>query len=1071
MKTLYKSLLTVALLLPLSAQGQDAAPNALLASGKVLLTQLKGDPDTDAAVFRQVGADRAQQLLQALMSHGLEKTATLDDWADLHRAFDGLMALEIFRNNPVKAAAYAFFNDSYYRSLEKNYQAGLACARKALELDRKAGQPLFLVHKAIGEDLRSLGQLPEAMQEFREAESILPDTVDKTAATLGREILQTLLAQGKRAEAGQQGERMAHLSTGAPPIYRAQALLGQADLMFADGKYAAGIDAVKSAVAATAGTPDAALFVWEAAADLDGAVIDGLGRVSYEEALSLAKLADAEVPGLPLQVTPFAQLLVRQRRRMAGDLDGVLREDVARVEAARKSGNLGELAQSLQSLATSYAYVNGMEQRAVALEEAVETEQRMFPASGMADNPVLLGSYLSVLDALGATYIELGQAGAARRAFDTVLKTYASLTTATLQDRLRSQQEEATMGKANSLALDGDPDGARSMLRKLLETVSKGNRPYVLLALGRLERTLNEKPAAAVAAYEQAIDLLHASLDYPQEMATRLTLARYLAIKAAARVPDARQKAMDQLAACERVAQGMQYADAEWRLDYLYGVLAEAGKPQAAIDRYRQAVLKLDRLRTGLSQQEQRQSFLDNESVEDLYSRLIALLSHAGLRDEAWQYMERAKARSFLEALQGRRFAADTSTPAVAQLSDLEKHMTDLRVQLSPGNEEVLRTAGREPAVLKLELRDLEAKFTLARDQANLSQSRSGQVLSLKPPPLPQIQKALAAHAVLVEYGLLDGEVTAFVVTANSAEQLCWKADTNKLRQNVLRLRGLLADPQSTEWPALLDQVSKTLVTPVAAKIPQDTKQILVVPAGYLNYLPFQVLSLPDGRALVEAYAISSLPSASALLYLGPGTQKTGELFLGALGATAVDGMPPLPGTLTETAGIAAEYPKARTASGLAFTHDAARSALLSADTVHFATHGLLEEQAPLFSALLTSPAAGQPSRLSLYEIVGMKLRSKLVVLSACETGLGKLQGGDEITGLSRTFLAAGADTVVASLWKVSDESTALLMQEFYRRLGEGLAPAAALRESALAVRAKYRHPFYWAPFVVTGRN
>ena len=324
---------------------------------------------------------------------------------------------------------------------------------------------------------------------------------------------------------------------------------------------------------------------------------------------------------------------------------------------------------------------------------------------------------------------------------------------------------------------------------------------------------------------------------------------------------------------------------------------------------------------------------------------------------------------------------------------------------------------------------------------------------------------------MLVEYGLLDGELTAFVVTATSADQLLWKTDTDRLRQNVLRLRGLLKDPQSTEWPALLDQVSKTLVAPVAGRIPPDANQILIVPAGYLNYLPFSVLTLPDGRALVEAYSVSLLPSASALLYLGPGTQKTGELFLGALGASAVEGMPPLPGTLTETAGIAAEYPEARRVSGQAFTHDAARGALLTADTVHFATHGLLEEQAPLFSALLTSPAAGQPSRLSLYEIVGMKLHARLVVLSACETGLGKLQGGDEITGLSRTFLAAGADTVVASLWKVSDESTAMLMQEFYRRLGDGLAPAAALRESALTVRAKYQHPFYWAPFVVTGRN
>jgi CHAT domain-containing protein len=1057
--------------LPLAAQGQDEARAALLAGGKVLLTQLKGEPENDAAVFRAVGADRAQQLLLAVMNQGMDKTATLDDWAGLHRAFEGLTALEIYRNNPAKAATYAFFNDTYYRTFEKNYEAGLACARAALELDRKAGQPLYLVHKAIGEDLRSLGRLPEAMQEFREAETGLPDTVDKTAATLGREILETLLAEGKREEAGQQAEQMMRRATGAPPVYQARARLGQADMLFAAGKYAAGIDAVKSAVAVTAGTADADSCAWEAAADLDGAVINGLSRLSYEDALGLAKLADAEIPGLPIQIEPFAQLAIRQRRRLAGDLDAVLREDTARVEAARRSGNLGELAQSLQSLATSYASVNGMRQRALALEEAVETEKRMFPAGEVPDNLVWQRSYLNLLNAVGESYVELGQAAPARRSFDAVLKTYASFSAAATQDRLRSQQEEAVMGKADALALDDDPDGARDMLRKLLGTVSKANRPYVLLKLGKLERTLNEKPAAAVEAYEQAIEGLRAALEYPQELATRLTLARYLAIKAAGRVPDARAKALAQLAESEKLAQGMQYADAGWRLDYLYGILAETGKPQAAIDRYRQAIVKLDLLRSGLSQQEQRQSFLDNESVQDLYTRLIGLLTHAGLRDEAWRYVESAKARTFLEALQGRRFAPDSAAGAGAGLGQLEKSMADLRFQLSPDNAQVLRTAGKEPAALKLELKALEAKFTLAREQANLAQSRSGQVLSLAPPTLAQIQKTLAAHTVLVEYGRLDGEMTAFVITATSAEQVLWKADTNKLRQNVLRLRGMLADPQSTEWPALLDQVSKMLVAPVAGKIPNETKQILVAPAGYLNYLPFPVLTLPDGRALVEAYAIGYLPSASALLYLGPGTQKTGDLFLGALGMSAVDGMPPLPGTLTETAGIAAEYPKARRLTGAAFTHDEARGALLSADTVHFATHGLLEEEAPLFSALLTSEAAGQPTRLSLYEIVGMKLRAKLVVLSACETGLGKLQSGDEITGLTRTFLTAGADTVVASLWKVSDESTAMLMQEFYRRLGEGLAPAAALRESALAVRAKYQHPFYWAPFVVTGRN
>jgi CHAT domain-containing protein len=98
-----------------------------------------------------------------------------------------------------------------------------------------------------------------------------------------------------------------------------------------------------------------------------------------------------------------------------------------------------------------------------------------------------------------------------------------------------------------------------------------------------------------------------------------------------------------------------------------------------------------------------------------------------------------------------------------------------------------------------------------------------------------------------------------------------------------------------------------------------------------------------------------------------------------------------------------------------------------------------------------------------------MQLKAKLVVLSACETGLGKLLGGDEVAGLTRTILSAGANTVVSSLWKVSDDSTALLMQGFYKRLRAGEQPAEALRASALEVKKQYPHPFYWAPFVVTG--
>ena len=151
-----------------------------------------------------------------------------------------------------------------------------------------------------------------------------------------------------------------------------------------------------------------------------------------------------------------------------------------------------------------------------------------------------------------------------------------------------------------------------------------------------------------------------------------------------------------------------------------------------------------------------------------------------------------------------------------------------------------------------------------------------------------------------------------------------------------------------------------------------------------------------------------------------------------------------------------------------AFTQQAAIDAITSFDRVHFATHGILNAAAPMFSGVLMGTPGGN-TRLSLYQIAALPVRARLVVLSACETGLGRLQRGDEITGLTRTFLQAGASSVVSSLWSVADDSTAFLMARFYRELGRGEPPASALRAAALAARAEYGHPFFWAPFTLTG--
>jgi len=145
-------------------------------------------------------------------------------------------------------------------------------------------------------------------------------------------------------------------------------------------------------------------------------------------------------------------------------------------------------------------------------------------------------------------------------------------------------------------------------------------------------------------------------------------------------------------------------------------------------------------------------------------------------------------------------------------------------------------------------------------------------------------------------------------------------------------------------------------------------------------------------------------------------------------------------------------------------------------DYLHLATHGSLNRNAPLLSALELEADGENDGRLEVYEIAGMKLHARLITLSACETGLGsgyftETPGGDEFVGLTRAFLSAGGQNVLASLWAVNDQSTRELMVRFYRHLlvtGGAEALARAQRELRLS-DIRYRHPYYWAGFVISG--
>jgi CHAT domain-containing protein len=139
-------------------------------------------------------------------------------------------------------------------------------------------------------------------------------------------------------------------------------------------------------------------------------------------------------------------------------------------------------------------------------------------------------------------------------------------------------------------------------------------------------------------------------------------------------------------------------------------------------------------------------------------------------------------------------------------------------------------------------------------------------------------------------------------------------------------------------------------------------------------------------------------------------------------------------------------------------------------DILHIASHAELNSRSPLFSRILLSPNQNGNQGLEVREIYDLNLkRTNLVMLSACETQLGAQSRGDEIVGLNRAFIYAGASTVIASLWRVDDRATSLLMRSFYAHLKRGMGKAEALRMAQSETRKQYANPYYWAAFVLTG--
>ncbi len=331
---------------------------------------------------------------------------------------------------------------------------------------------------------------------------------------------------------------------------------------------------------------------------------------------------------------------------------------------------------------------------------------------------------------------------------------------------------------------------------------------------------------------------------------------------------------------------------------------------------------------------------------------------------------------------------------------------------------------------------------------------------------ITEIAALLKPTDVLLEFHVLDKKTYVWLIRANGLTTVTLDVGQAELAGMVNDLLGVIGNPKAgraVQGAKLYD----TLLKPLALKAGEN---LLIVPHRAMHYLPFQAMW--NGKSfLIEDFAISYAPSSrtwAALMQRG--LEKKGHL-LALANPDLGDEKRALPGAQIEVEKIKKFFPDAETY----FKADASKHHLLlkaeSAKIMHIAAHAEVDAIDPLYSHIFLAGTDKSSGVLEAHEVYRMKLHGAgLVVLSACQSGLGKVSQGDEIWGFSRSFFGAGSSTVLASLWSVSDLSTQKLMADFYQGLTKTDARQ-ALRTAQINLlkTPRYSHPYYWAAFNLVG--
>ncbi|HIJ89044.1 MAG TPA: CHAT domain-containing protein, partial [Desulfuromonadales bacterium] len=508
------------------------------------------------------------------------------------------------------------------------------------------------------------------------------------------------------------------------------------------------------------------------------------------------------------------------------------------------------------------------------------------------------------------------------------------------------------------------------------------------------------------------------------------------------------------------IADALLLREVRWRaLLGLARLQKNAGASAIAVVSYQQALETVEGLRAEIRLDQLKDGFLADKM--DVYSGLVSLLVDMGRSDEAFAVAERSRSRNLIDILGRQRLSLKGAVDQELydrqiRLKEQMEEQESLSLQAATAQERARYAAALEK--LRGEYQDLLIEIERKRPELLA-------LVKVNPTTLADVRKLLEPGVVLLSYYQLPERL------------LLWKIDRDRV---VLSIRNIPAAELAAKISSYrrmlqnlepLEKQSRELydllvAEPLAGSSP--LRSIGIIPHGSLHYLSFATLN--DGRDyLIDRQKLFYLPSASVLHYsLARRTSvKTPHILaIGNpdLGNTALD----LPFAEREAGTLRWNYPDVTTLTRERATESWVREHISEFGVIHIASHGEFDPVNPLFSAIRLTKDSKADGKLQAEEIFGLDIRADLVVLSACQTGLGDIRSGDDVVGMNRAFLFAGTHSLMSSLWRVSDVSTAIMMKQFYRNYST-YEKAESLTRAMQHVKNRYPHPGYWGAFVLTG--